>query len=121
MEFTLMAEPKKVYITMFEAISMNFTLPSGLDLRLRRNEHLIIRYKEDAEFLAKQKGVAVRSLDDKEFRKYFTPPNNKKPHVLNATLTKDDAERKKFATPKEIEIVDMLKAKGYIVYKKKEK
>jgi len=118
-EIELAPEPMIATLSMMDALSMTITFPNKKVIKLRRGKSYETQIKSEIDFLSKQRGIAVRKFDDKEFRRWFTKAPSKRPFTQSASLTKEDVEEFNWTDKKEFAIVEKLKERGYIVYPKK--
>ena len=113
-----MTEPKQVIIARYDIVDMSITLPSGKKLSINRGKPYITGDQDELDFLSRQKGLVVTGIDDKSFRTWVT---EQVLPTVDKDLSDADAAEFKWYDEHEEAVVEELKERGYIVYKKKTK
>ncbi|MFA7030414.1 MAG: hypothetical protein WC179_09075 [Candidatus Cloacimonadaceae bacterium] len=115
-----MNEPVTFYMVSPEVMRYSIKFPSGKILLLKKGETYTTEDKEEQDFLTRQKYLAAKKLDDKEFRMWATLQFNKLPTVYNKAISEPkDVEEFVWSSEFENAVVKKLKERGYIAYKSK--
>lgn len=111
--------PKKVYISNMNMLSFEVELPSGKVLNFQKGEKpYITSDKEELKFLSKQRGLAITDLEFKKLKRYFQDLNI--PTIDNANIDLSNADKYKWSTKLEKDVMKALKERGYVVYRRQD-
>ena len=105
--------PKKIYISGYDIVSMNLTMPNGKKFRMKRGDSFITSDPEELDFFSKQKGIAVADIDIKELKRFIAQVEI--PIIENTLITSENADKFKWNTEEEAMVVEKLKERGYTV------
>ena len=94
--------------------------PSGKKISITWNKPYVTHIPEELDFLSKQTALRASNVDYDSFRTYISDfVSDIDPDVSNKNLTENEARRMMWKDEDEDKVANILKEKGWIVYRKK--
>ena len=116
-----MIEPIIFYVAAPDILKYSVKFPNGKIFIFHKGDTYETCDAEEIDFLSKQKFIAARKLDDKEFRVWATLRYKDVPTVEKKITDKTEIEAFLWNSESEEYAVNKLKEHGYLVYKREKR